>query len=187
MNFYSDDVINNIIDNTSVENIIDKIEEFYNDVETIVCYYSHRFIKINYSLKLLQNRKNKIVLYCMDNYLIVGNCPTCMIYHRHIDKEKSEIIYFILMICTKHNFKNLGYASLMLNGFIERVKTENIKHMNTHTVKIVLSSLESAVTFYETYGFRWTRESLTDYPKLMEFEYYTEEHEYFIMEKIVNG
>ena len=54
--------------------------------------------------------------------------------------------------------------------------------MNT---KIVLSSLESAVLFYENYGFRWTRESLDKHPVLMQYEKFEEKKEYFIMEYII--
>jgi hypothetical protein len=59
------------------------------------------------------------------------------------------------------------------------------KYKDYHKVKIVLSSLEEAVLFYENYGFRWTRESLADHPFLMGYEKYEEKKEYFILEKIV--
>jgi hypothetical protein len=51
--------------------------------------------------------------------------------------------------------------------------------------KILLSSVEDAVLFYEAYGFRWTRESISTYPVLMEYEAYDEAKEYFVMEYVV--
>ena len=81
------------------------------------------------------------------------------------------------MICTKHKFKKHGYASALLDDFIIYL---NDKHKrNAYT--IVLSSVESAVTFYESYGFKWTRESLTNYSVLMQYEKYEEDKEYFIL------
>ena len=87
------------------------------------------------------------------------------------------------MICTKRNFKNLGYASRLLDDFIEHVKE---KHKNSReiykNIKLVLSSLESAVTFYESYGFKWTRSSLNQHQELMKYEKYEDDKEYFILE-----
>ena len=48
--------------------------------------------------------------------------------------------------------------------------------------KMVLSSVETAVLFYENYGFRWTRESLDKHPALMQYETYDPSKEYFILE-----
>ena len=63
--------------------------------------------------------------------------------------------------------------------------TRTVREENTNTnkkVKIILSSLESSVIFYETYGFKWTRKCIRDYPKLLEYEGYKKNKEYFMME-----
>jgi hypothetical protein len=51
----------------------------------------------------------------------------------------------------------MGYASKLFDGLKERITKEQ---------KMVLSSLENTVLFYENYDFRWTRESLNKYPIL---------------------
>jgi predicted GNAT family N-acyltransferase len=71
----------------------------------------------------------------------------------------------------------------MLDDFIRHIKeAHNNSEHKFKDVKVVLSSVETAVTFYETYGFRWTREPLTDHPTLMRYEKYEENKEYFILE-----
>jgi ribosomal protein S18 acetylase RimI-like enzyme len=88
------------------------------------------------------------------------------------------------LICTKFKFRNLGYASLLLNGFIKYIQNKSIPSINSikYKQKIILSSVEESVIFYERYGFIWTRESLNCHTLLMEYEKYSEEKEYFIME-----
>jgi GNAT superfamily N-acetyltransferase len=157
-------------------------------------------INIYYTQHLLRNKNNKMAFLCMDNNEFnIGNCPTGLIYTS--EKINGEFVYYILMICTKPRFKNMGYASILMNGFIERIRK---KHANTFRIenaeqsaspeggvlnekrcKIILSSIESAVTYYESYGFKWTRNNILDYPKLLQCETYEEDKEYFIMELVL--
>jgi len=113
--------------------------------------------------------------------------------------------YYILLICTSRKYKGQGYASQLLNDFIDRIRgLESPKDSATEVVyeiptsvdqnfvvqrmdakrpkKIILSSVETAVTFYEEYGFRWTKKPLSDYPVLMRYEKWDKEKEYFMME-----
>ena len=179
MNFYSEDIINNIIDVEEIENIIPKIEKFREDIVDLFCNYSHHVICPTYIISLLKDDTNKIVFRCIDTEFTIENCPSILIYHTYNDKTKSEIIYYILMICTKNKFKKFGYASNLLDDFIKYIKSKKTIYK---TIKIVLSSVETAVTFYESYGFRWTRESLTEHNTLMRYEKYDENKEYFILE-----
>ena len=94
-------------------------------------------------------------------------------------KFKNEIRYYVLIACTQRKFRNQGYASKLLDGVVERVKNEI---SDADNVKIILSSVEESVVFYENYGFKWTRESITDHSVLMRFEKYDPKKEYFIME-----
>lgn len=87
------------------------------------------------------------------------------------------------MICTRPRFKNMGYASIMLTNFIEYIQYQKEPGQG---LKIILSSLESAVTFYEKYGFRWTKNPIHQYPVLMEHEPVEKDKEYFIMELQIN-
>jgi ribosomal protein S18 acetylase RimI-like enzyme len=184
MNFYSEDIINNIIDNTPLENILDEIEGFRKIVGYLIHMYSIHDLHYNYTDLLLLDEKVKIAFYCLDFQFDIFNCPTMLMYRKHVNKEKNEINFYILLICTKFRFRGQGYGSKMLDNFIERIKEEN-KCKSKMKVKIILSSLEEAVLFYEGYGFRWTRESLEEHPMLMRYEKYDEKKEYFILEKIV--
>lgn len=177
MNFYSEDIINNIIDTEEVENILDKIDTFYQELKIILSYYSYQHISLKYIKEILKDKKNRIAFRCMDTTFDMKNCPCLFVYVYDKNTETKEITYYILLICTKQRFKKLGYASSLLSDFIQYVKGKN----KDYSRKIILSSIESAVTFYEKYGFKWTREVLTDYPVLMEYEKYSEQKEYFIL------
>lgn len=177
MNFYSEDIINNIIDTEEVEHILDKIDTFYQELKIILSYYSYQHISLKYIKEILKDKKNRIAFRCMDTTFDMKNCPCLFVYVFDKNTETKEITYYILLICTKQRFKKLGYASSLLSDFIHYVKGKN----KDYSRKIILSSIESAVTFYEKYGFKWTREVLTDYPVLMQYEKYSEQKEYFIL------
>ncbi len=183
MNFYSDDIINDIVDNSPLEELDDKIKSFREEILGMFVKYSYKSIAPSYIYNLLLDESNKSVFYCMDTKFDIYNCPSSMIYNRKYDSNKNEITYYILLICTKPKFKGQGYASILLNGFIEYLK--NKKSSQSATTKIVLSSTVYSVTFYESYGFKWTRESLKDHPKLMQYEKFEEDKEYFIMELLL--
>ena len=178
MNFYSDDIINKIIDSEDIENILDKINTFYQELKIILSYYSYQSISLSYVKEILKNKNNKVAFRCMDTTFDISNCPSLFVYVVDKNKEKKEITYYILLICTKQRFKNLGYASTLLSDFIQDVKEKN----KDYSRKIILSSIETAVTFYEKYGFKWTRVDLSLYPILMEYEKYSEQKEYFILQ-----
>jgi GNAT superfamily N-acetyltransferase len=189
MNFYSDIIINDIIDNHPLENIIESIETFGEECFNTIAKYSHHNIHHKYIFNVLGNTKNIIAFHCIDNdnnEFSLKNCPSILVYRKcnHKDAahpENLEIRYYILIACTKRKFRNQGYASKLLDGFIERIKKEN-KDNPTCRIKIILSSVEESVLFYEACGFKWTRESITDHPMLMRFERYEPKKEYFIME-----
>lgn len=185
MNFYSHDIINNIIDKEHIDKILDEIESFKNIYKYLIHSYSIRDIHFKYIEFLLNNQKVKIVFYCMDYEFDIFNCPSIMIYQNHYNKINNELNYYILLICTKYKYRNQGYGSRLLDGFIENIKEKN-KETKYNKIKIILSSTEEAVLFYEAYGFKWTRSSLSDYPFLMKYEKYLEEKEYFIMELQIN-
>jgi ribosomal protein S18 acetylase RimI-like enzyme len=179
MLFLLNDIINEIIDNEDIDTLLEKVEDTFQHVAMMFYNYSKLKISPSYTKNLLLNLDNKVVLYCIDDVFEIENCPCSLIYNKHI-KCETEVVYYILILITKSRFRGLGYASLLLDSFIELVKNEN--EDNEQNVKIVVSSLETAVTFYEGYGFKWTRESLSEHPLLTYFEKYQEDKEYFILE-----
>jgi GNAT superfamily N-acetyltransferase len=184
MNFYSDKIINDIIDNKPIDNIIDIIETFIENSYNKITKYSLDSISYKYIYNTLTNKRNIIAFYCMDNEFAIDNCPSIAIYSKCKSYHTHEIRYYILLLCTKRKFRGHGYASKLLDNFINKIKDEN-KNNNEHTIKIILSSLEESVLFYESYGFKWTREELVDHNVLMNYEKYDNSKEYFIMELIL--
>ena len=182
MNFYSEDIINDIIDNSPLEELIDKIDEFRATNMYIFLKYAGTSIGPVYTNAMIKNERNSMAYHCLDMEFDIYNCPSIMVYRRFPNTETNEIIYYILLICTKTKFKGMGYAKKLLDGFIERVKKDTEEERNEKKVKIALSSVEEAVTFYEGYGFKWTRKSLIDHKPLTWFEAFDETKEYFIME-----
>jgi hypothetical protein len=88
-----------------------------------------------------------------------------------------------MFIATKYKFRNLGYASIFIEEFINFIKNEFINNKynngtNYNKVNIVLDSLTEAVTFYEHIGFKLTK---TD--KYNEIFHITKDikYEHFIM------
>jgi ribosomal protein S18 acetylase RimI-like enzyme len=183
MIFYSDDITNAIIDNEPIENILDELHDFKAQLKYSVLLNVGYSVGPEYVETLFHDERIKAAFYCFDDEFCIANCPTIMLYRKQV--TSSEIVYYILLMCTKRRFKGQGFASKLLDGFIERVKMQGAKANSAKTVKIALSSVETAVTFYEEYGFRWTRKHLREYPLLMQYEKCEEDKEYFMMELVL--
>jgi len=119
--------------------------------------------KINddYIYDLFCKAKNEIVLYSFDNNSEpdINNCPCGLIYH--VDCIGDEMNINIMFIATKYKFRNLGYASIFIEEFINFIKTKYVTESNNSSkynkINIVLDSIMEAVTFYEHIGFKWDR------------------------------
>jgi GNAT superfamily N-acetyltransferase len=177
MNFYSDFITNDIIDNKPLEDVTESIEKFIETSFNAIARYSRNHVQPYYIFNVMRNSKNVIAYYCLDTEFSIENCPCMLVYSKAI--YATEIRYYILIVCTKKSFRNQGYASKLLDGLLERIKTENNCEK---TIKIILSSVEESVIFYENYGFKWTRESIKDHPLIMKYEKYEPTKEYFVME-----
>jgi hypothetical protein len=181
MNYYSEDIINNIIDTSDVDKIITNLEEFKSDIQMLFYYFSFYEISFEYIDSLFANENNKVAFRCIDNSEFnIRNCPSAMIYRKC--KCGNTVVYYIYMICTKNKFKKLGYASALFDDFIKKIKNEKDLKYKDCNVKIVLSSLDDAVSYYMHYGFTLKSNDITDYPVLMLHEKYEEDKTYYIME-----
>jgi predicted GNAT family N-acyltransferase len=96
---------------------------------------------------------NQIVLYTIDNSLVdIDNCPCGLIYK--VEEKEDELNIYIMFIATKYKYRKTGYASLFINEFIDFI---NKKYLGkSENISIILDSIETAVTFYEHFGFKWT-------------------------------
>jgi predicted GNAT family N-acyltransferase len=88
-----------------------------------------------------------------------------------------------MVICTDKEFRGQGYATKLLNGFVEKVNEET--KTSSKKVKIVLSSLDEVVSYYQKYGFEAVDYSFENYPYFKYFEKYDDEKIYTIMELVI--
>jgi ribosomal protein S18 acetylase RimI-like enzyme len=102
----------------------------------LVVKYSMHTIGQKYTLNILNETDNNVVYHCLDTEFAMDNCPSIMIYRKM--KVNYEIHYYILFTCTKRQFRGQGYASKLLDGFIDRVKNENAN--KRQTVKITITA-----------------------------------------------
>jgi ribosomal protein S18 acetylase RimI-like enzyme len=195
MNFYSDVIINDILDHAPLDKLTDQLQCFMQQCRYMLTKFSIHTIHHNYTSNIINDPRKIVAFYCLDQEFCIANCPSALMYRKCFMKpdppdpksesnQPPEIRYYVLFTCTKKSFRGMGYASKLFDGFLERVREEKHKHPD-HIVKIVLSSLESSVLFYESYGFRWTRKCISEHPVLLEYEKYQEGKEYFILEMLV--
>jgi ribosomal protein S18 acetylase RimI-like enzyme len=184
MIFYSDNIINNIIDNGELHTIAEEVDQFKKDIEMIFTYFTYPIISLDYIQNLLKFESNKIAFYCMEDKFVIRSCPSCMIYSKQNKKNSDTILYYIMVISTNKEFRGQGYATKLLSGFVERVKEET--KLSTKKVKIVLSSVDEVVSYYQKYGFEAVDYSFDNYPYFRYFEKYDEEKIYTIMELDIN-
>lgn len=180
MIFYSDDIKKKIIDESPIEEIIGNLDQFKEDTDMIFTYFNYGSIAIDYIQNLLKYESNKTAYYCLEDDFVIRKCPSCMIYSRQNKKNSDTILYYIMVISTQKEYRKQGYATALLNGFVERIKTET---QNTpKKVKIVLSALDEVVTYYQNYGFEAVDYTFDNYPYFKAFEMYDDEKLYTIMD-----
>ena len=180
MIFFSEDIKNKIVDITPLDEIMDKLEELKNDVQMIFTYFNYGSIGIDYIENLLKYESNKTAFYCTEENFVIRSCPSCMIYSRQNKKNSDTIMYYIMVISTDKEFRGQGYATKLLNGFVEKVKEET--KTSPKKVKIVLSSIDEVVSYYQKYGFEAVDCSFENYPYFKYFEKFDEEKIYTVME-----
>jgi len=118
----------------------------------IFCTMSRKIINEYYIYELFAGN-NRIILYSIDNSFVdVRNCPCGLIYKA--DKKDDEINIYIMFIATKYKYRKTGYASVFIREFIDFIKTQYLG--KSEKISIILDSIETAVTFYEHFGFKWT-------------------------------
>ena len=183
MIFFSDDIKNKIIDTSNDEEILEKINLFKEEEEMIFTYFNYGTIAIDYIQNLLKYDINKTAFYCLEEEFEVRKCTSCMIYSKENKKNSDTINYYIMVISTHFEYRNKGYGKALLDGFIERIKNETKN--SKKKVKIILSSLDEVVSYYQKYGFEVVDCSFDNYPYLRSFEIYEEDKLYTIMEYLI--
>ena len=182
--FTNTDIIQYIANTETNKNIYKKtVNHFKKSFQLFQSFHCN--INHNYIEGLFADEENEIVYYSMDQDLTnfdINNSPCALIYQQE-DTETSRL-YYILLICTKRKMQNAGYASMLLKEFLEKITQSNTH--NEKPTKILLSSLETAVTYYEKMGFKWKyTDKITDHEVLTNYEKVEDDKEYFIMEYVL--
>ena len=146
----------------------------HQDLEMIFTYFAYPKINLDYIQTLLQHESSNVALYCFDDQFNIRNCPSCMIYHKEGDT------YYVTMICTPRKFRGLGYATMLLEGFIEKIRNDS-----RCNVRVILSALDDVVSYYQKIGFEVVDCDLTEYPGLSRFEKQDDSKMYSVMELVV--
>lgn len=117
------------------------------DWEELILYFCKLGKILNeYYIYELFECNNQVLLYSIDGD--TKNCPCGLIYN--VEQTNDETIIYVLFIATHPKFRSFGYASIFMREFIDNMKE---KYGN---LTIILDSVETAVSFYEDFGFKWT-------------------------------
>ena len=145
MIFEKDEICDDIIKKNILQKDIDINIHIF--VKNIIKHFQRcsRDINIIYIQRLLRDSKNNIAFYCIDTDFDINNCPSSIIYQKKNNEIKDEITYYILLIFTVTKYRNMGYATVMLDKFIKYILK---KHTANQKIKFILSSTENAFTFY---------------------------------------
>jgi len=150
-------------------------------VQDVITRHSSDTVSSSYTDYLFSNDNIFHAFLCKDKNFHPKKSLCALTYVEHWDEEKGEQHYYILLFCTAKRQRGKGYGSTLLTKFIEQVREET-RGSNIPT-KIMLSSLESAVEFYEKYGFRWIYPIVEDeHEALLRYEHCYPGKEHFIME-----
>jgi hypothetical protein len=172
MLYYSNNILNEIIDSSNDENLLDNISQFNSDIDMIFTYFAYPDISLDYIKTLLKYKTNKCAFWCENDEFNIRKCTSCMIY-----AEQKKHVY-IMLVCTHKDFKNKGYATKMMNQFINDMRKKE-------KTSIILSSVENTVSYYQKLEFEAIDDNLDDYPYLKKFEVCSDDKFTTIMEKIL--
>jgi ribosomal protein S18 acetylase RimI-like enzyme len=121
--------------------------------------------------KVIKDRKNKFLLYCLDNNTIDYNHICSIVIYRKVMDYKDKVRYVIFILAVKPTLRGNGYGKLTLNNLLLNL---NKKKMN----EIVLHSIKSSYGFYIKNGF-------IEIHKNYFIEKYEGIHDNFILMKII--
>ena len=115
------------------------------DYKSLIYEYSNslneKFIEL-----LLDNEKNKILIYNLDQQLKHENTIGFIIFTSSFLNHENR--FYLLTMAIHHEFQNMGYGSLLLQEFITYVKqSKQSKQSNPN--KIILHSTYENISFYE--------------------------------------
>lgn len=171
MLYYSDNLINNIIDSSSDDELINNVDQFKNDINMLFTYFAYPDISLDYVNNLLNHKLSKCAFWQADSSVFnIRSCVSALIYGIY----KKEC--YVMLICTQSEQKNKGFATKLLKQFIQ--------DMQGKVNRILLSSVDYAVSYYQKIGFEAIDYDLNNYPYLRHFEKPSEKKITTIMEYV---
>jgi N-acetylglutamate synthase-like GNAT family acetyltransferase len=167
---YSKSILNNIIDTSTDEELLENVKKFKDDINMIFTYFAYSSISLDYVQSLLNYKTNKCAFWSENKQFNIRDCTSCMIYANNKDKA------YIMLICTHNDYKNKGFSTKLINQFANDMRIKGIK-------SILLSSVEEYVSYYQKLGFEAIDDNLEEYPYLKKFELSSSDKITTIMEK----
>jgi ribosomal protein S18 acetylase RimI-like enzyme len=168
MLIFGNDIKNAIIDASSDAELLNNLQKFNEEVESLFIYFTFSAgISVDYIKNLLRVNKNKYAFWDPSSAVIsleesqetvfhIYNCTAGLIYATY------KNTCYVMMICTHPDHQKKGYATSMLKALIE--------HMRGKVQNILLSSVDYAVSYYQHVGFEAIDCDLDNYPYLRQFE-----------------
>ena len=161
MIFEYDDIIEDIFKRRNNLDVISKkskkFKEFkknkLNDKFSFVNKYTKGSFKEGYVKNICQDKRNKILSYCLDSVLNYENVPTIII-SRKVFKTKDKVRYVLLLIVTQTDYRSLGYGNAAISDYFNYILDTKRK------VEIILHSLVESENFYLKLGFEKISKSL---------------------------
>ncbi len=153
---FADKILAQIIDTSSDDMLLENVKQFENDINMLFTYFAYPDISLDYINTLLKYKSNKCAFWSPNSTFNIRECTTGMIYAKRGDE------CYIMLICTHTDHKNKGYATQMLKSFIEFMKPK--------VSRILLSSVDYAVSYYQRIGFEAIDDDISKYPYLNYFE-----------------
>lgn len=149
---FADKILAHIIDTSSDDELLDNVQQFENDIDMLFTYFAYPDISLDYIKTLLKYKSNKCAFWSPNAVFNIRECTSGLIYAKRGDE------CYIMLICTQEDHKNKGYATQMLKQFIEVMKPK--------VSRILLSSVDYAVSYYQRLGFEAIDDDITNYPYL---------------------
>jgi GNAT superfamily N-acetyltransferase len=116
-----------------------------------------------------------------EDKLDIKSSPCMLTYVNYWFEETNEMHFYVLLLCTNEEHRGKGYATTLLKLFKQYI--QDMVGYSEFTTKVILSSVEDAVTFYEDNGFKWVWPlDKSKYDMLLQYEYGSFEKECFVME-----
>jgi hypothetical protein len=151
-----------------------KTEYIYEKIFNLIKNYYTENLNEGFIKNILDDNKNKIIFHNIDCKMNKYNITSLLIYHKVYYKGINR--YYILLLGTHKDVRNIGYGKLLLDEFIIFLKN---KDSNKNKI-IYLNSINESINFYINYGFCKSNENIIN-NLFFNYEPYNKKNNYNIL------